>query len=160
MRVDRAPFDGWAADTADPGQYKDYYYPNAQNARTIWYHVSILTLHNTQPPSICYNPFFSASYPLPKLTFNRTTPSLQPVNTPTMANPASTSSLTPRSEPWACQTATMILHLVWMLKSITQMDLSTMTLVTMQGSGEISFRLTGSHGHTTKSNRANTGYDF
>ncbi|KAF2005748.1 hypothetical protein P154DRAFT_318772 [Amniculicola lignicola CBS 123094] len=37
-QYNRAPFDGWAADTADPGQYKDYYYPNAQNARTIWYH--------------------------------------------------------------------------------------------------------------------------
>jgi hypothetical protein len=38
---DRAPFDGWAGDVAVPGQYKDYYYPNAQNARTIWYHVSL-----------------------------------------------------------------------------------------------------------------------
>ncbi|KAH7385947.1 bilirubin oxidase [Pyrenochaeta sp. MPI-SDFR-AT-0127] len=37
-QYNRAPFDGWAADYADPGQYKDYYYPNAQNARTIWYH--------------------------------------------------------------------------------------------------------------------------
>ena len=34
----RAPFDGWAEDTTFPGQYKDYYYPNAQNARTLWYH--------------------------------------------------------------------------------------------------------------------------
>ncbi|KAF2851790.1 Cupredoxin [Plenodomus tracheiphilus IPT5] len=37
-QYNRAPFDGWAADYAVPGQYKDYYYPNAQNARTIWYH--------------------------------------------------------------------------------------------------------------------------
>ncbi|CAO2651913.1 Nn.00g001960.m01.CDS01 [Neocucurbitaria sp. VM-36] len=37
-QYNRAPFDGWAADYAYPGQYKDYYYPNAQNARTIWYH--------------------------------------------------------------------------------------------------------------------------
>ncbi|KAF2181919.1 bilirubin oxidase [Zopfia rhizophila CBS 207.26] len=37
-QYNRAPFDGWAADTAHPGQYKDYYYPNGQNARTIWYH--------------------------------------------------------------------------------------------------------------------------
>ncbi|RMZ70364.1 bilirubin oxidase [Pyrenophora seminiperda CCB06] len=37
-QYNRAPFDGWAADYALPGQYKDYYYPNAQNARTIWYH--------------------------------------------------------------------------------------------------------------------------
>lgn len=34
-QYNRAPFDGWAADYALPGQYKDYYYPNAQNARTI-----------------------------------------------------------------------------------------------------------------------------
>lgn len=34
----RAPFDGFAEDTTEPGQYKDYYYPNQQNARTIWYH--------------------------------------------------------------------------------------------------------------------------
>ncbi|KAI5271595.1 oxidase cueO precursor [Aureobasidium subglaciale] len=34
----RAPFDGWAEDTTEPGQYKDYYYPNGQNARTLWYH--------------------------------------------------------------------------------------------------------------------------
>ncbi|CAI6332265.1 unnamed protein product [Periconia digitata] len=37
-QFNRAPFDGWAADYALPGQYKDYYYPNAQSARTIWYH--------------------------------------------------------------------------------------------------------------------------
>lgn len=34
----RAPFDGWADDVTDVGQYKDYYYPNAQPARTLWYH--------------------------------------------------------------------------------------------------------------------------
>jgi bilirubin oxidase len=34
----RAPFDGWADDITQPGQYKDYYYPNRQNARTLWYH--------------------------------------------------------------------------------------------------------------------------
>ncbi|KAF1840560.1 uncharacterized protein K460DRAFT_381331 [Cucurbitaria berberidis CBS 394.84] len=34
----RAPFDGWAEDTTKPGQYKDYYYPNHQSARTLWYH--------------------------------------------------------------------------------------------------------------------------
>jgi len=37
-QYNRAPFDGWAADYTYTGQYKDYYYPNAQNARTIWYH--------------------------------------------------------------------------------------------------------------------------
>jgi hypothetical protein len=35
----RAPFDGWTEDTTGVGQYKDYYYPNSQNARTLWYHV-------------------------------------------------------------------------------------------------------------------------
>ena len=34
----RAPFDGWAEDITEPGQYKDYYYPNGQAARTLWYH--------------------------------------------------------------------------------------------------------------------------
>ncbi|KAF2750885.1 hypothetical protein M011DRAFT_455861 [Sporormia fimetaria CBS 119925] len=34
----RAPFDGWAEDVTNPGQYKDYYYPNKQSARTLWYH--------------------------------------------------------------------------------------------------------------------------
>ncbi|WYZ37025.1 hypothetical protein EsH8_II_000531 [Colletotrichum jinshuiense] len=34
----RTPWDGWAEDTTAPGQYKDYYYPNSQNARTLWYH--------------------------------------------------------------------------------------------------------------------------
>lgn len=40
-QFNRAPFDGWAGDTVAPGQYKDYYYPNAQNARTMWYHVRV-----------------------------------------------------------------------------------------------------------------------
>jgi bilirubin oxidase len=34
----RAPFDGWAEDLILPGQYKDYYYPNGQSARMLWYH--------------------------------------------------------------------------------------------------------------------------
>ncbi|KAK0641924.1 Cupredoxin [Cercophora newfieldiana] len=34
----RAPFDGWAEDVTQPGEYKDYYFPNAQAARTMWYH--------------------------------------------------------------------------------------------------------------------------
>ncbi|OAL02734.1 hypothetical protein IQ06DRAFT_119700 [Phaeosphaeriaceae sp. SRC1lsM3a] len=34
----RAPFDGWAEDLIMPGQYKDYYYPNGQSARFLWYH--------------------------------------------------------------------------------------------------------------------------
>ncbi|KAF2268917.1 Cupredoxin [Lojkania enalia] len=34
----RAPFDGWAEDVTSPGQYKDYYYPNYESARLLWYH--------------------------------------------------------------------------------------------------------------------------
>ncbi|KAF2727988.1 Cupredoxin [Polyplosphaeria fusca] len=34
----RAPFDGWAEDVTLPGQYKDYYYPNYESARLLWYH--------------------------------------------------------------------------------------------------------------------------
>lgn len=34
----RTAFDGWAEDVTNPGQYKDYYYPNAQPMRTLWYH--------------------------------------------------------------------------------------------------------------------------
>ncbi|KAK1761332.1 Cupredoxin [Echria macrotheca] len=34
----RAPFDGWAEDTTQPGQFKDYYYPNRQSGRMMWYH--------------------------------------------------------------------------------------------------------------------------
>lgn len=45
-QFNRAPFDGWAGDMVAPGQYKDYYYPNAQNARTMWYHVRI---YNNEP---------------------------------------------------------------------------------------------------------------
>lgn len=31
-------WDGWAADEISPGQWKDYYYPNNEGARSIWYH--------------------------------------------------------------------------------------------------------------------------
>ena len=31
-------FDGYASDITNVGQFKDYEYPNAQEARTIWYH--------------------------------------------------------------------------------------------------------------------------
>ena len=34
----RAPFDGWAEDTTKPGEYKDYYFPNGQSGRMMWYH--------------------------------------------------------------------------------------------------------------------------
>ena len=31
-------YDGYASDITNPGQYKDYHYPNCQPARTLWYH--------------------------------------------------------------------------------------------------------------------------
>jgi spore coat protein A len=31
-------FDGYASDVTAPGEYKEYHYPNFQNARTLWYH--------------------------------------------------------------------------------------------------------------------------
>jgi spore coat protein A, manganese oxidase len=31
-------YDGYASDTTNPGQGKDYHYPNTQDARTLWYH--------------------------------------------------------------------------------------------------------------------------
>jgi FtsP/CotA-like multicopper oxidase with cupredoxin domain len=31
-------FDGYASDVTNPGQFKDYHYPNTQPGRTIWYH--------------------------------------------------------------------------------------------------------------------------
>lgn len=34
----RTAFDGWAEDVTNPGEYKDYYYPNGQPMRTLWYH--------------------------------------------------------------------------------------------------------------------------
>ncbi|KAF2218963.1 oxidase cueO precursor [Elsinoe ampelina] len=44
----RAPFDGWAEDLIPVGSYKDYFYPNAQVARTLWYHDHAIdhTAHN------------------------------------------------------------------------------------------------------------------
>ena len=31
-------YDGYASDVTNRGFYKDYYYPNSQPARTLWYH--------------------------------------------------------------------------------------------------------------------------
>ena len=33
-----AVWDGWAADELEVGEWKDYYYPNNEGARSIWYH--------------------------------------------------------------------------------------------------------------------------
>jgi len=40
-------FDGYASDLTPPGFFKDYHYPNAQNARTLWYHDH--GVHHTAP---------------------------------------------------------------------------------------------------------------
>lgn len=34
----KSAWDGWADDITQPGQFKDYYYPNNQSGRTLWYH--------------------------------------------------------------------------------------------------------------------------
>jgi len=31
-------WDGWATDEVAPGTYKDYYYPNSESGRSMWYH--------------------------------------------------------------------------------------------------------------------------
>lgn len=44
----RAPFDGWAENITNPGEYKDYYFPNFQSGRMNWYHdhaMSIVSPH-------------------------------------------------------------------------------------------------------------------
>lgn len=33
-----SPWDGWADDQIAPGEFKDYYYPNDHQARSMWYH--------------------------------------------------------------------------------------------------------------------------
>ncbi|MDX6723373.1 MAG: hypothetical protein QOD73_1777 [Solirubrobacteraceae bacterium] len=40
-------YDGYASDVTQPGEYKDYHYPNFQDARTLWYHDH--GVHNTAP---------------------------------------------------------------------------------------------------------------
>lgn len=101
----RAPFDGWAEDITPVGyvfegfqqysfdvlsllmdscarSYKDYYYPNAQNARTLWYHD-----HAIDHTAVCE----PASVPITsKLTFSR--------KMRTLVRPASISFKTPKSK--------------------------------------------------------------
>lgn len=40
--MQRPPWDGWAEDRIQSGEFKDYYYPNHQNARMLWYHDHVL----------------------------------------------------------------------------------------------------------------------
>jgi bilirubin oxidase len=54
-QYNRAPFDGWASDWAVPNWRKDYYWPNAQNARTIWYHVSVVLLDIQEKSQVLMN---------------------------------------------------------------------------------------------------------
>jgi spore coat protein A, manganese oxidase len=39
------PHDGWADDLSEPGQYKDYIWPNNQGQRLLWYHDHVV--HHT-----------------------------------------------------------------------------------------------------------------
>jgi len=43
----RAPFDGWAEDITRPGEAKDYYWPNYQSARMLWYHDHAMSIVST-----------------------------------------------------------------------------------------------------------------
>jgi FtsP/CotA-like multicopper oxidase with cupredoxin domain len=40
-------YDGYASDITNPGEFKDYRYPNQQDARTLWYHDH--GVHHTAP---------------------------------------------------------------------------------------------------------------
>lgn len=53
----RAPFDGWAEDVTEPLQYKDYHYPNSQNARTLWYHDHAVHHVSTTTSDCAYEQF-------------------------------------------------------------------------------------------------------
>ncbi len=47
----RAPFDGWAEDVTEPGEFKDYYYPNTQSGRLLWYHDHAISIVGDNPTS-------------------------------------------------------------------------------------------------------------
>ena len=67
----RAPWDGWADDLLETGQFKDYYYSGSQNARTIWYHdhadghTSTDAYYGQSGVHIIYDPVQDARYQLP-----------------------------------------------------------------------------------------------
>lgn len=64
----RAPFDGWAEDITLPGEYKDYYYPNSQSARLLWYHDHAML--KVTPPLPNYLPDLSVADNHPKTAEN------------------------------------------------------------------------------------------
>jgi len=99
-QYNRAPFDGWAVDYATPGQYKDYYYPNAQNARTIWYHVRHILQSTFLCAVTCYEPLRNYDL-LHALTQRRTTRNTKHRRTHTEDKKASISSQMPRNKLWA-----------------------------------------------------------
>jgi FtsP/CotA-like multicopper oxidase with cupredoxin domain len=51
----RAPWDGWAEDITEPGEYKDYYYPNQQSARMLWYHDHAMAIVSSKLHEILSN---------------------------------------------------------------------------------------------------------
>lgn len=154
----RAPFDGWAEDITRPGQYKDYYYPNYQSARFLWYHVSV-THHlyenqancNAGPRNACcefrhYPPIYSSAddYRLPK--------------TRTWAKPAPISSTTLLKMPLAFLPVMehLISHLSSHQSTTTQTVQSDPASVKMTVSGATSSTSTANRGHSLTSNLANT----
>ena len=93
----RAPFDGWAEDVTQPGQYKDYYYPNFQSARLLWYHDH--GMHVVSVASIL-RPSYAKHYRLPKTpTSVRQAPTSLPIplKTPSTSHPATVYTISPSS---------------------------------------------------------------
>jgi hypothetical protein len=70
----RAPFDGWAEDVTPVGGYKDYYYPNFQSARLLWYHDHAMHF-------VSVDTRYTSSYRLTKNRLPRMPTSVKPVHT-------------------------------------------------------------------------------
>lgn len=71
----RAPWDGWAEDVTQPGEYKDYYYPNRQAARLLWYHDHAMHVVRGAPRGTLSHPhpgFASTGTYIPTLTDHST----------------------------------------------------------------------------------------
>lgn len=108
----RAPFDGWAEDTTAPGEYKDYYYPNSQSGRTLWYHVSILNTRSVVAHLTVFRTMLSTSRP----------------KTRTSDRQASMSCTTRTRTSWGCQKASTMCLLHCLRSNTTQMALCSILL--------------------------------
>lgn len=40
----KSAWDGWADDVTQPGEFKDYFFPNNQSARTLWYVTNVVSV--------------------------------------------------------------------------------------------------------------------